>query len=175
MFSTVLLTIALAGTATNVVSSSPSWEVVFQGEKGPDGWVSAVVATARDDFFVSGGWGVTRATSGRLDRRDTPGHAIFGLVALSTEEILALGAGELVLHFDGKAWVQEHAGPAVPAKTKAPNTLLYSALQTCGDPNVIAYGPKLILERQRDSSWKGVFGAERERFWDLSGAGLRWV
>ena len=122
---------------------------------------------ARDDFFVSGGWGVTRATSGRFDRRETPGHAIFGLAALSAEEIFALGAGELVLHFDGKAWVQEHAGSAVPAKTKAPNSLLYSALQTCADPNVVAYGPKVILERQQDSSWQGVSGADRERFWDL--------
>ena len=44
MFSTILLTIALAGTAASVASGSPSWEVVFQAEKGPDGWVSAVVA-----------------------------------------------------------------------------------------------------------------------------------
>jgi len=166
MLSTVLLTIALWGTASSVAGPGTSWEAVFQGEKGPDGWVSAVVATGRDDFFVSGGWGITRATSGRLERRDTPGHAIFGLVDSKPDGIFALGAGELILHFDGKAWVEEHAGAAVPPRTKSADTLLYSAFRTCSEPNVIAFGPKLILQRH-DSSWRGVSGAEREAFWDL--------
>ena len=168
MLATALRTIVLLGTATGVTGGAqPSWEAVFQAEHGPDGWVSGVVAKARDDFFVAGGWGVTRSTSGRLERRGTPGHAIFGLVDAGNDGVFALGAGELVLHFDGKAWAEEQSGAAAPPRTKSPNTLLYSAFQTCDDPNVIAFGPKLILERQRDSAWRTVNGADHDRLWDL--------
>jgi len=167
MLSTVLFSIALFGMASGAGKpAAPSWEPVFQGEKGPDGWVSAVVAIGRDDFFVSGGWGITRSTSGRLQRRDTPGHGIFGLVDANPDGIFALGAGELILHFNGTAWVEEHAGAAVPPRTKSPDSLLYSAFQTCAEGSTIAFGPKRILERH-DSSWRAVSGAERERFWDL--------
>lgn len=168
MFSTVLLAFTLWGAATRVVGApETSWEAVFRGDRGPDGWISAVVATAPDDFFVAGGWGITRSTSGRLERRDTPGHPIFGLVDANPDGILALGAGELVLRFNGRAWVEEHSGVAVPPRTKSADSLLYSALQTCVDPTVIAFGPKLVLERQRDSSWRRVAGPERERLWAL--------
>ncbi len=168
MFSTLFFTIALLGTTTSAAGTPRTpWETVFEGERGPDGWVSGVAALARDDFFVAGGWGITRATAGRVERRDTPGHAIFGLVDANPDGIFALGAGELVLHFDGKTWTEEHAGAAVPPRTKSANTLLYSAFQTCSDPNEIAFGPKLVLERQRDLSWRAASGDDRERLWDL--------
>jgi len=147
MLSTVLFSIALFGTASAVAKpAATSWEPVFQGEKGPEGWVSAVVATARDDFFVSGGWGITRSTSGRLERRDTPGHAIFGLVDANPDGSASAGeqpdgvfAGTL-----GKA--------SVVACFSASATTYYYAKR----------GKDIGLVRRRDGAWVETRGDAAE-------------
>ena len=76
----------------------------------PDGFVSAVWAVDRDEWFVAGKWGVTHVTKAGRETRNTR-STVAGLFGESSANVFALGYDELVLHFDGKGWVEEHFVP----------------------------------------------------------------
>jgi len=61
---------------------------------------------------------------------------------------------ELVLHFDGKGWIQEHVGPA-PKRPGRGADLLHAAfyVSAAADAPLVAFGPWLVLVRQTNRSW----------------------
>jgi hypothetical protein len=148
------------------VRTTPDWEPIFEVHGGRDVWISAIRAKSRDEWTAAGSWGVSWNTATGVQRRETPGPAVLGLFAdAETNDVFALGAGELVLRFDGKDWVQEHVGPK-------PN-IVYSGLRgnVAGKSTVIAWGLWLVLVRQPDGTWVLPQESERQKLSDLGQGG----
>jgi hypothetical protein len=153
--------IGSAGPATNSPARS-RWEKVFVGT-GSDGWVSSVHATGPDDWFVGGGWGVARSTKGTIEREATNGRAVLGLFFQSSDSVFAVGQDELILHFDGKKWIEEHVGPTPKRKGHGADLLgsAYFESAIVGAP-IVAFGPWLVLVRQPSRNW--TLPSETERY-----------
>jgi hypothetical protein len=121
-----------------------------------DAWLSSVWASGRDDWFVAGGWGVAKGTKTGFERKETPGRAVLGLLGRSPSSVFAFGAGELVLHFDGKTWKEEHIGPVPPKprrRGERVKDVLYFAYRSDPSAPLVAVGPWLVLVRQPDATW----------------------
>lgn len=143
-----------------------AWEKVFEST-GPKEWTFAVLAFGRDDWFAGGVWGVARGTASGVERKATSPRAVMGLAGDSHEDVFALGDGELVLHFDGKAWTEEHVGPRA-TRPRQVDDILQSLLEVEGTS--VAFGPALVLIRQR-RAWSPPPAPERRRLHALASAG----
>jgi hypothetical protein len=134
--------------------TGPGWTKVYEPPTLRERIV-AVWATNRDQWFVGGSWGVTRVTEASSDRWETPGIMIEGFFADDVKNVFALGTGELVLHYRGTEWVQEHAAAGLPKRSSRANDLLYSAayLPDEGRATLVAFGPNLALRRNEDGTW----------------------
>jgi hypothetical protein len=159
----LMLSIVLAGTSGSAGAPPPKWEKVFEGTPS-DRFVSAVHALGRDEWFAGGGWGVVRVSKAGVEREETQGRAVLGLYFQAPESVFAFGQDELVLHFDGKGWVQEHVGPK-PKRPGRGADLLHSAYLETSAPGtpLVAFGPWLVLIRQANGSWALPPEPERER------------
>ena len=120
-----LLSLLLAVPSSAAAPAPPNWEKVFEGTSS-DRFITALHATGRDDWFMGGGWGVARASKSLVVREDTRGRAVLGLFYDGPNSVFALGTDELILHYDGKSWTQEHLGPA-PKRPGRGADLLHSA------------------------------------------------
>jgi hypothetical protein len=166
----LVATLASAG-STSYGAIGPTWEAVFQGT-GPDDWVYVVHATSRDSWFLGGKWGVAKGNKAGIVREATPGRAVLGLFFEGADSLYALGRDELILHFDGKKWVEEHVGPKPKRPGRGADTL-YMAYY--GNPSsnapIVAIGPSLVLVRQSNGTWKDPPGADRERLLEVGQLG----
>jgi len=186
----LLLLLALssgAGSSTPSSVAGPTWEKVFDGTAA-DGWVSSVHAAGRDTWFAGGKWGVVWAGKGGLQRHETGGRGVLGLFAETADSVFALGQDELILHFDGKTWTEEHRGPK-PRRSGRGADLLHSAYRDATpEAPLVAFGPWLVLVRQQDGRWtlppekerkrlslRGDLGPEIKRPPKCDAAGWRWI
>jgi hypothetical protein len=153
----------LAVPSSAAAPAPPSWEKVFEGTTS-DRFVTALHATGRDDWFMGGGWGVARVSKSLVVRENTRGRAVLGLFYDGPNSVFALGTDELVLHYDGKSWTQEHLGPA-PKRPGRGADLLHSAfyVDASSDAPLAAFGPWLVLVRQTNGAWTLPPEPERER------------
>jgi hypothetical protein len=160
--------------AAGGVTSSPNalqWEKVFE-EAASASWVSGVWALGRDDWFASGKWGVAKAGKAGVEREATTGTSVLGLFGQAADSVYALGVDELVLHFDGKRWSEEHRGPQ-PKRPGRGGDLLHSAFfsDAAAGPSLVAFGPSLTLVRQPNGSWIAPPAKEMKRISLLSQVG----
>ncbi len=146
-----LFTLSSGGGST--ARSVPRWEKIYEA-RGTKEWLSSVWAEDRDNWFVAGDWGATSVTKTGTVRTETAGPNVLGLLGESANSVFGVGTAELILHFNGKSWVQEHIG----SSTKGPlrgDHLLYSAFYfpDATESRLVAFGPRLALQRQRDATW----------------------
>jgi hypothetical protein len=96
-----------------------------------------------------------------------------GLFVESPRSVYALGARELVLHFDGKSWIEEHAASEPTRKAPRDEDLLFSAfhLDEKGSTSIAAFGPHAVLIRQPNAMWKAPSEAELYRLAQLGMVG----
>ncbi len=90
-----------------------------------------------------------------------------GLVGDSHDDVFALGDGELILHFDGKAWAGQHVGPRA-TRPRQGDDILQALLDVEG--NTFAFGPALVLVRQA-GAWSAPPPSEGRKLRDLAGSG----
>ncbi len=147
------LLMLVASAAATVPAGTLHWEKVFEETKS-DNWVSGVWALSRDDWFASGKWGVAKATKSGIEREATSETSVLGLFGEAPDSVYALGAHELILHYDGRRWIEEHRGPT-PKRTGRGADLLYSAFyrSSAAGTSLVAFGPSLALVRQPDGNW----------------------
>lgn len=149
-----VLTFALAAVTLSSTPLPPTdWVKVFEGT-GRDGWVSSVQGMGPDDFIVGGGWGMTTVTAAGSRQEPTSGRAILGLFLEGPDSVFAMGSDELILHFKGTKWIEEHAGPKPKRPGKDADMLdLAFFLDARPDSPLVAHGPRLALVRQPDGGW----------------------
>ena len=171
-FSTVASLSVLLSATGSIGVREAAWEKVFE-LGGNDRWISSVRAVGPDDWFVAGDWGVTRISKANVERRETPGTPILGLFLDGPTSMSAVGARELVLHFDGKAWTEEHLASQPRKKASRAEDELVAAfrLEGQGSSSIVAFGPHLALMRQPDATWANRSEAERYRLWSLGSMG----
>ena len=161
------LAFSLLVAAAQVPHEPPGWERVYDAT-GPKDWVTSVLAFRADSWFAGGvGW-VARATSGSVERTSTGSRAVLGLAGQKPDDVFALGDDELVMHFDGTRWSEEHVGPK-PRRTGRGADILHSVLLE--GPRTIAFGPTLALVRADDHTWQTPPAAESKRLLDLTDSG----
>jgi hypothetical protein len=171
--STVLI-LALSLLAAGSPSQGESeWEEIFH-EAGPDGTVTSVWATGRQDWFVGGKWGVARSSGAGIERTAIRGRGILGLFGEAPSSVFALGYDELVLHFDGRTWNQEHIRQQ-PRRPGRGADLLYSAFYegATTTPTIVAFGTSMVLVRRAPSTWTLPPDSEKETLLDLAQGGRR--
>jgi hypothetical protein len=153
-------------------SASPAWERVY--DAGPDNWVSVIKAIGRDTWIAAGGrWGLVTVTKEGATIEPTNGHGVLGIFVESPTSVYAFGEGELIKHYDGKKWVEEHVGP-MPPKGRGPFSehMLYLAYRDSapGAP-LVALGLELVMVKQPDGSWARPARAEAERLLKVGSVG----
>lgn len=154
--------------------SSPAtirrWEKVFDG--GANDWVYAVAAVGRDDWFLALERAVAKVTRGNVERQATLPRQAEGLFVASPTSVYAFGDGELVVHYDGKKWTEEHIGEPPPRPrrrgTGAPDMLQGGYFS---DSTLVAFGPSLVMVKQQDGSWAYPPKTQRKKLWDAGGSG----
>jgi hypothetical protein len=162
----LLMTIAAGGTG---VPAGRVWDEIFDG--GDSRAVSLIEATGRDDWVVAGGlWGVATARAGRVSITPTPGHGVLGLFPESPRSLYALGEGELIWHFDGASWTEEHIAP-LPPRGRRPfaEHMLYLAHHEASMPGnpLVAIGLTLALVKRTDGAWALPPRAEQDKLRDI--------
>lgn len=166
----LLLTVVTAA-GTTAGPLRPSWEAVYDG--GRHAVVGPVHAMGRDDWIASlGRRGLVMARAGAVVVDDTRDHGVLGFFADAPGSLFALGEGELIWHFDGKAWTEEHVAPRPPRGRRpfAAHMLYVGYLDgTAKAPRPVAVGLELALVRQANGTWASPPPAERAR---LSSTGL---
>jgi hypothetical protein len=169
-FSALVSLSLLSATNSLAVCEAP-WEKVFE-LRGKDRWISAVRAIGPDDLFVAGDWGVTRISKMGRERRETPGAPVLGLFVESPTSVYALGARELILHFAGQGWTEEHSTIQAKRVSRGEDELVSAfLLDEKGSSSLVAFGPDAALVRQPDGTWKTPSEAERYRLWSLGSMG----
>lgn len=170
VFSILVSLSLLSATASGGAPEAP-WENVFE-VGGKDRWISAVRAVGSDDLFVAGDWGVTRISKAGRERRETPNAPVLGLFVESPTSVYALGARELILHFDGKGWTEQHLTVRTKKVSRGKDELVSAFfLDENGRSSLVAFGPHAALVRQPDATWKTPSEAERYRLWSLGSMG----
>lgn len=157
----------LAGSAPGPAGES-RWEKIYE-TAGPQEFVAAVWAVDRDEWFVAGKWGVSHVTKAGRESRATR-STVAGLFGESAKSVFALGYDQLVLHYDGRAWTEEHDVPTPNRGPRDYDDLVHSAFYVPGDPRgvLMAFGPHAVLERQVDGTWRAPAEPERERLSSLA-------
>jgi hypothetical protein len=170
-----LLTLAALLATPGQSSSSgapPKWEKVFEG--GQNDRIYAVAAVGRDDWFLALEGSVAKVTTGNVERHATMPRQAERLFVASPASVYAFGDGELVVHFDGTKWTEEHVGPPPPRPrrrgTGAPD-MLYGGYFS--ESTLIAVGPSLVMAKQPDGSWAYPPTVDRQKLWDAGGSGPR--
>jgi len=158
-----LATLALA-VWSSVAAPESRWQKVYEAT-GPRGWIADIRAIGRDDLFVAGEWGVTRITAHGVERHETGDRGIVRLFADGADDVFAVGVGDVILHFDGRSWAEEHVGPHPDRPMGSKRDLLHTVFFRSDTPRstMVAVGPEHVLERRDDGSWSAPPERERER------------
>lgn len=159
-----LLLTAVAATG-NSGPLRPSWEKLY--DAGDGATVGPVHAMARDDWSLARGRaGLVTSRAGALHVEDTHDHGVLGFFADAPGSLYALGEGELIWHFDGTVWTEQHIAPRPPpGRHPFAAHMLYvgfvAPTQVAAGP--VAVGLELALVRQADGGWVAPAPDERAR------------
>ena len=157
----LLTVIAASGTSATPLA----WDKVFDGSSL--GWVSTVEAIGRNTWIAGGAWGLATTVDARTSVESTRGHGVLGLFVESPISVYAFGEGELIWHFDGVKWSEEHAGPLPPRGQRRPFSqhMLYLSYFPGAAPNgpLVAFGLSLVLVKQPDRTWAPPPEFDRQR------------
>jgi hypothetical protein len=161
----------LAGGPGAARAEEPGWEKLFDVGRGA--WLAAVYAEG-DQWFAGGKEVLVKGGPVGATAEPRPGKTILGLKG-GPAGLLALGADQLILRFDGKTWVQEHftAPPARPTPRTSYASVLHSSNTLGASGPLVAYGPRAVLVRQPDGRWTAPAEPERERLSRLAQQGPR--
>jgi hypothetical protein len=166
MVAAALSLFALLATAPAVVAPA-GWEKIIEST-GPKEWVSSVLAFGPNDWFAGGvGW-LARGTARGIERTPTGPRAVLGMVGEAPDDVFALGDDELIMHFDGKGWVEEHVG-LKPKKPGRGADILHAAFHS--ESKLVAFGPTLLLVRKADRTWEPPPATESKKLLDLADSG----
>jgi hypothetical protein len=165
----ILAASARGGVTPGRSAASSSWEKVFDGDR--DKWAGAIAATGRDMLVVGGAWGTASVTKTGATVESTHGHGVLGFFVESPSSVYALGEGELIWHFDGKTWSEEHVGPLPPRNQRRPfsDHMLYRMHDK--DGQLVAFGLELVLVKQPNGTWVPPPQSEREQLRELGAFG----
>lgn len=152
-------------------ASAPTWERVFDGKENE--WPSAIAATGQDAVFVGGAWGISTVTSAGTTIDSTHGHGVLGLFVESSSSVYAVGEGELISHFDGKKWSEEHVGFLPPRNQRRlfSEHMLYRMHFDNGSDEAIAFGVVLVLVKQPNGTWAAPPQTERDKLLETGAVG----
>ena len=146
VLSRLLLTALAAGAGG---APARPWQKVFDG--GDARSVGLIEAIGRGDWVAGGPRGLATARGGRVSIESTHGHGILGLFSDESRGVYALGEGELIWHFDGTRWTEEHVAP-LPPRGRRPfaEHMLYVAYREPSTParSLVATGLKLVLVKR---------------------------
>ncbi|MFL5305285.1 MAG: hypothetical protein ACJ8F1_08730 [Polyangia bacterium] len=171
MLLTLFTAVALAAGPAQMTVGGSGWEKVFEASAA-EGFVTAVWAANRDEWFVGGKRGVTRVTKSGQEMRNTR-SPVAGLFGETPKSVFALGYDELVLHFNGKAWSEEHYVATAKRGARDYDDLVQLAFYVPGDPRatLTAFGPHAVLQREINGTWRAPSEPERERLSSLAETG----
>jgi hypothetical protein len=163
----------LAGGGKNG-DAEPSWEKLYD-LGAAENWLSSLHAEG-DQWFAGGKEILIKGGPAGASPEAHPGKTILGLSS-TPNGLFALGADQLILRLDGKAWNEEHftAPPARPTARTKYAAILHSAdaLGTEEAAPLVAYGPRGVLIREPDGSWVAPAEPERARLSRLAQQGPR--
>lgn len=168
-----LIVAASVGTSSQPgdAATAPVWEKVFDG--GSDRRPGTMVATGRDEIFVGGTWGISTVTKAGASVDSTHGHGVLGFFVEAPSSVFALGEGELIWHFDGKTWREEHVGPLPPRSQRRPFSehMLYRMYESRPERQLVAFGLVLVLEKRPNGTWTAPPESEGEALRELGAIG----
>ena len=149
----ILATSVGATSPSGGATTAPIWEKVFQGDS--DKRAGTMVAIGRDAIFVGGSWGIATVTKAGVTVDSTHGHGVLGFFVETPSSVYALGEGELIWHFDGKKWREEHVGPLPPVNQRRPFSehMLYRMHTSGSDRRLVAFGLVLVLVKEPNGTW----------------------
>jgi hypothetical protein len=121
----------------------------------------------RDSWIAGGPWGLATATKAGTKVESTQGRGVLGIFVESANSAYAFGEGELIWHFDGNKWTEEHVGPLPPSAKRGPfaEHMLYLSYYKDNEPSgpLVAFGLSLVLVKQRDGTWVPPPDADRKK------------
>jgi hypothetical protein len=148
------------------------WSKVFE-LAGPPASFETVGASA-EGWMAAGPEVIVVSRRGRIESTREPGRTILSL-ASTGDGIFALGLDQLVLHFDGGRWIDEHFTPSPSASTRRQRiaAILYGAHTFGSGISAVtaAFGPRSVLLRGRDHTWTSPPEGERYRLIMLAQTG----
>jgi hypothetical protein len=167
----VLFSIWAVLCAPPAASAPPTWERAYELTRSGS-WFSSLAVDG--DVWIAAGKEILVRGGAKISTDPMPGKTILGL-SRTSQGVIALGADQLIMRFDGNTWVEEHFAPA-PAKT--PSRLKYAlVLHSARDlansptPELVAYGPRGVLVRHADGTWVSPPESERDRLSRLAQLG----
>jgi hypothetical protein len=142
--------------------STPQWQKVYESN-GPRRWIGDIAAVDRAQVFVGGAWGVARVTGHDVEVHETGGLGIERLIVQGRRSVFALGERELILHFDGVAWEQEHIGEPLGDNGRGRRDVLHAGFYPPGsaEGGLVALGADVVLERGARGDWTTPAGPRR--------------
>lgn len=151
--------------ASSPTAGESEWEQIYE-LPAAHGWLTTVWA-GDAEWVAAGKEVIVRGGDQRAaDRTTMAGKAILGLDRVGSD-LYALGADQFILHFDGKAWTEEHHEPsparASPRQKYAAVLYRTRTLEADGKALTVAYGPWRVLVRQQPGAWRQTEEAERSR------------
>ena len=152
-------------------AASPTWERAYELTRSGS-WLSSLAVDG--DAWIAAGKEILVRGGAKISTELVPGKTILGL-SKTSQGVIALGADQLIMRFDGKVWVEEHFAPA-PAKTSSRlkyALVLHSARDLANSPTpaLVGYGPRGVLVRHADGAWVSPPENERDRLSRLAQLG----
>lgn len=169
LFLVILAGSAGSGSPAGSSAASSAWERVFDGH--PDKWAGAIAATSRDILFVGGAWGTSTVTKAGATIESTHGHGVLGFFVESYSSVYALGEGELIWHFDGNKWTEEHVGPLPPRNQRRSFSEHMLYRMQYKDGQLVAFGLVLVLVKQPNGRWAAPPEGEKAKLLELGAVG----
>jgi hypothetical protein len=140
------------------------WTKAFELTGPPASFVT--VGASAEGWMAAGAEIIVVSRNGRIESTREPGRTILRL-ASTGDGLFGLGLDQLILHFDGGRWVDEHLVPPSSASTRRQRiaAILYGARVFGSGNNAVtaAFGPWSVLIRGRDHTWTNAPKNERYR------------
>lgn len=147
------------------------WKQIFSATD-PRASLSAMVVEDEGTWIVGGGNLIVRGGKGAAEAHSEPDAFIVGMVGGGSDPVLAVGADDLILRWDGHAWIRDSFAAEAPklGRSRRRRLLLQGGFHPDGQPLTV-YGPWRVLTRQADGTWKAPAEAERYRLMILAQMG----
>lgn len=152
------------GRVQPVCAEEIRWTKAFELTGPPASF--ATVGAGAEGWMAAGVEIIVVSRNGRIESTREPGRTILRL-ASTRDGVFGLGLDQLILHFEGGRWVDEHFVPPPSASTRRQRiaAILYGARVFGSGNNAVtaAFGPWSVLLRGRDHTWANPPEEERYR------------